>query len=158
MKKLFFAVIVVLSLSACNSQSEVPKIAIGSIEKETLLSTYKPFMKHFENVSLTSEQVAEVKAWPDSISIDIYFGTWCPDSQREVPILLKALADNSKVAFNLIALDMHKSDPKGLAKKAKIGFTATFVVLKNNQEIGRVVERPKIDLITDLNQIIINNQ
>ncbi len=157
MKHLLFIAIIMASLTGCNSTSKKPQMAVGSIEQEQLLHTYQPFNEYFDQFSLTSEQIAKVKAWPKDIRFDVYFGTWCPDSQREVPKLLKALTFNRQLTADLIALDMHKTDPNNLAKKAKIKFTATFIVLKQGKEIGRVVERPKDSLIDDIDVIIKNN-
>jgi hypothetical protein len=36
----------------------------------------------------------------------------------------------------------------------KIKYTPTFIVYQNNQEIGRVIERPKVSLIADINEFI----
>ncbi len=157
MKHLLLIAIMLASLTACNSTYEKPKMAVGNIKQAHLLTTYQPFKAYFEQFSLTTEQIAKVKAWPNNISFAVYFGTWCPDSQREVPKLLKALTVNRQLHADLIALDMHKSDPNNLAKKANIKFTATFVVLKAGKEIGRVVERPKNNLIDDIDAIIQSN-
>ncbi len=154
MKHLLFIAIIMVSLTGCNSTAKKPQMAVGSIEQEQLLRTYQPFNEYFAQFSLTPEQIAKVKAWPNDIRFEVYFGTWCPDSQREVPKLLKALMVNPQLNADLIALDMHKTDPYNLAKKAKIKFTATFIVLKQDKEIGRVVERPKNNLIDDIDALI----
>jgi thiol-disulfide isomerase/thioredoxin len=156
MKKNLLCIVVTILLFGCNNTIESPqnKMAIGIINSQQLLAEYLPFSRQFHHFTLTSEQVAQVQAWPNDIVIDVYFGSWCHDSQREVPILLKALTVNPALKTHLIGVDWSKQDPQGLAKKANINFTATFIVLKNGQEIGRVIERPKINLISDLNNII----
>ena len=160
-KKITIIITTLTLLCACSTTAKkisttAKKISIpvGKMKQVELLDNFQSFSSGYKNYVLSAEQVNMVKSWPASINIDIYFGTWCPDSQREVPHLLKALEFNANVSKTLIALDGHKSDPLGLAKSAAVQYTPTFVVFVNNQEVGRVVERPKKDLISDINAML----
>lgn len=153
-------VIVVLSLiiSACSSNNETysakPKMAIGTISVDQLLSRYNAFNQEFERFQLSEIEKKTVHSWPDKVKVDVFFGTWCHDSEREVPRLLKALSN--KVALNLIALDYSKSEPLARAAAANINFTPTFVVYYKDKVIGRIIERPNISLVADIDLIIKN--
>ena len=75
----------------------------------------------------------------------VLFGTWCHDSQREVPRLLKLL-EQSKVELNsltLVAVDYNKQDPQGLAEQFQLKYTPTFIVIDQSKEQHRVVEKPQ---------------
>lgn len=154
MKKLIVTFVAIMLLNACAAAKNAPKILVGKVQQHEFLDNFEIFSTGYKNYILSAEQVKMVKSWPANMSIDIYFGTWCHDSQREVPRLLKALEFNARVTHTLIALDTHKSDPLGLAKSAAVQYTPTFVVFINNQEIGRVIERPKKDLISDINAML----
>ena len=85
--------------------------------------------------------VEEIKQHLKGITIKGFLGTWCSDSQREVPNFYKLL-DN--VNFNykklkLIAVDKDKK-AGGLEKKYKLEKVPTFIFYKNGKEIGRFVE------------------
>jgi len=154
MKKILITLLTLTTLSSCATTKHVAEIPVGKMQQAQLLDNYASFSSGFERYALTAEQSNLVKSWPKNVSIDIYFGTWCHDSQREVPKLLKALQVNQQVKTTLIALDGHKSDPLGLAKNNAIKFTPTFVIFVNNKEVGRIVERPKNNLIIDIDSMI----
>ncbi|PCI60353.1 MAG: thioredoxin [Gammaproteobacteria bacterium] len=154
MKKILLTLLTLTALNSCVTTNQITKIPVGKMQQVELLNHYEIFSAGYKSYTLSVEQSNIVKAWPENVSIDIYFGTWCHDSQREVPKLLKALQVNSKIKTTLIALDGHKTDPLGLAKNNAVKFTPTFVIFINNQEIGRIVERPKVNLIADIDEII----
>jgi hypothetical protein len=47
-----------------------------------------------------------------------------------------------------------KNDSQDRGKKFKIKKTPTFIILRNQVEIGRIVERPEISLEADLLKIL----
>ena len=81
----------------------------------------------------------------------VLFGTWCHDSEREVPRLLKLL-DQSEVdlqSLTLFAVDRNKTDPDGFAARLELQYTPTIIVSEDGREIARIVERPIKGLATD---------
>ena len=158
MKKLFTGFIglfLSIFITACTTQPESIEHFVGEISEQKLLTDYETFAKSYQSYELSAEQKIQVKSWPKELAVEVYFGTWCPDSQREVPRLLKALKFNQQVKVSLLALNFKKADPKGLAKKAGITHTATFVVKLSGKEIGRIIEKPKTDLIADINIMLL---
>jgi len=71
-----------------------------------------------------------------------------------VPRFLKVLSENADMTSRLIGLDYNKSEPKGTAKIHDIKFTPTFIVYRDNKEIGRIIERPKISLTADISSML----
>ena len=141
-------------LLGCANTSENVSLSIGEIEGKELLTRYQSFQIPYEQFSLTDQQIALVKQWPSSVHVEVFFGTWCHDSQREVPKLLKLLSYNKAVIYHLIALDYQKTEPTGVAIKKDIKYTPTFIVFQNKKELGRIIERPNTSLIADLDEII----
>jgi len=155
-RTLFAGIFLVFSLFACaNASDKTPGIAVGEISKQVLLAEYAKFSSQYHGFSLTDKQAEQVRTWPKELVIDVYFGTWCHDSQREVPRLLKALAENPQIKVNLYALDGKKSDPQGRAKQAGVKYTPTMIVTLAGKQIGRIIESPKQDLVTDINNFIL---
>ncbi|HBI40521.1 MAG TPA: thiol reductase thioredoxin [Tenacibaculum sp.] len=77
------------------------------------------------------------------INIIGFMGTWCSDSQREIPNFYKLLdgANYDYKKLKLIAVDKNKK-AKGLEKNYNIIRVPTFIFYKNGKEIGRFVEHP----------------
>jgi thiol-disulfide isomerase/thioredoxin len=90
----------------------------------------------------------------DDLTIKIVMGTWCPDSRREVPRLMRILdlwkfpAD--KITF--IGVDNAKLSPVGEYTNLNIQRVPTFIFYKKNIEAGRIIENP----VTSLEQDIVN--
>jgi len=163
MKKLMLLVgfiLVASTLVGCiiTSDHEAAAMPVGEISQQQLLTEHQSFSDGYQDYVLNAEQVAQVKQWPEDLSIDVFFGTWCHDSQREVPRLLKINQSNHNVSVNLIALDYNKSEPKQRAQQYQIKYTPTFIVSLNGNELGRIIEKPNISLIADINQLIAANR
>ncbi len=94
------------------------------------------------------------------VEIKLFLGTWCGDSQEQVPRFYKML-DYKKYPvkkMTVIALDNHpdrrKTSPGGEEKGWNIEYVPTFIVLKDGKEMGRIVEYPKASLEKDLAAIV----
>lgn len=94
------------------------------------------------------------------VEVDIFFGTWCGDSRREVPRMLKlldtlGLPESSR---RLIAVDrddeLYKRSPDGEEKGLEIYRVPTFVVRRGGEEVARIVEYPALSLERDLLAIL----
>jgi len=137
--------------------SDNDDFALGMISEESLLTGYADFKDNFQKFTLSEEELSVIADWPKNLTIDVYFGTWCHDSIREVPKLMKILSGNKNINLSLIALDHQKQDPKDLASANKVKYTPTIIVYRGEDkklEIGRIIERPKQSLITDINQFL----
>lgn len=146
-----------IMLSACAQNLHIADETehhVGAISPNQLLTRYQPFQQEYKRYAVADNQTLSLDHAPEGIEIDVYFGTWCHDSQREVPRLIKILEKYDAISVNLIALNYEKNEPTGKAKQAGIQFTPTIIVKRQGKEIGRIVERPVIDLVTDLNELI----
>jgi tetratricopeptide (TPR) repeat protein len=90
------------------------------------------------------------------LEFTVFFGTWCGDSRREVPRLLKlfdamGLPDGS---VELVALDRTddalKQSPDGEERGREIYRVPTLIVERDGEEISRLVEYPVLSLERDL--------
>ncbi len=90
-------------------------------------------------------------------SIQVFFGTWCGDSKREVPKFMKLMDEVGYENINLIGLDHtfqnYKQSPYGEERGLNVHRVPTFIVYQGSSEIGRIVEYPVASLSTDLMQI-----
>jgi thioredoxin 1 len=157
MNKVITQIIMLASLTlllGCVHTTENDSLSVGEINAKELLTDHQSFQTPYQRFSLSAQEIRLVEQWPSSVHVEVFFGTWCHDSQREVPKLLKILSHNPTVTYNLIALDYQKTEPTGLAIKKDIKYTPTFIVFQNKKELGRIIERPNTSLIADLDEII----
>ena len=152
---LFVIVSTLLSVNSCAYQPSKPNnYLVGQVSKEVLFKSEPSFEKGFSSTLLSLQDKNLINNWPKNLHIDIYFGTWCHDSQREVPKILSVLQQNTDLSYKLIGLDINKTDPQQLAKKYDVKYTPTFIVYIGEKEIGRIIERPEHSLVSDINKLI----
>ncbi|PXF63818.1 thioredoxin family protein [Kangiella spongicola] len=146
-----------------NSESENSRFAqhmdaSGPMTIDELQSQYPVFAVK-RNSPLNSEALEQLNAVTTPTQITAYLGTWCHDSQREIPrlIQLKKALSNPNIQLQLITLDRQKSDSEGLAKKADVKYTPTIIVYQNQEELGRIVESTSEPIEIELLDIINKN-
>lgn len=157
MKKFFVFLIslsFLLTLTSCRNTDNRNDLSVGVITKQALLAQDKRFAEPYQQFLLTPQDVKTIKSWSSDIHIEVFFGTWCHDSQREVPRFLKIFTQNQQVPIKLFALDYQKSDPSGQAKIKGIVYTPTFIIYRGNKELGRIIERPKSSLVSDIDDLL----
>ena len=120
-------------------------ILIGDLTKEDLFSKDHKF---YENYLSFEPYQFKKNIDLNGISVKILFGTWCHDSQREIPRFLRLLEDiNMKPEMiSLIGLDYNKNEPLNRGEILEVRRTPTIIFYKNDIEIGRIEEAPKLAL------------
>lgn len=84
--------------------------------------------------------------------ITIVIGTWCGDSQYQLPHFYKML-DALKITekdITLICVDRSKKAENGLIDGMNITNVPTFIVSENGKELGRITESPRETLEKDM--------
>ena len=93
------------------------------------------------------------------VEVETFIGTWCKDSQREVPRFYKIFDQLSldPGAMRLIMLDRDKKSGRNIEDGKDVDHVPTFIFLKNGTEIGRIVESPIESLEEDIFNILIGS-
>ncbi len=92
--------------------------------------------------------------------VEIFLGTWCGDSRREVPHMLKILEgagfniQKVKLVFVSNAADAYKKSPQHEEVGKNIKRVPTMIVYEHQTEIGRIIEYPVETLEKDLLRIL----
>jgi thiol-disulfide isomerase/thioredoxin len=113
------------------------------------------FVKEYDDYQINSEALNKLLDLnKDNITIKIIMGTWCPDSRREVPRLMRILDiwRFPETATTFIGVDKNKSSEVKGYGSLKIEKIPTIILYKNNIEAGRIIEIP----VTSLEQDIVN--
>lgn len=149
-----------LLLTGCASTAHIPEtpdsVPRGDIARTQLMDNHVKFAENFESYQVDTAAIENINLDDNSYEIVILMGTWCHDSVREVPRMLKILdaLNFTESQVRMIGLDYRKSEPMGREKTYDLRFTPTFVVLRDGEEIGRIIERPEQSLEVDLAAIL----
>ena len=116
----------------------------GPIDRQTLFDRLPDWRQRAERYEPEPTALAELARVEQPVTLEVTFGTWCSDSRREVPALLRTLeaADNARLALDLVAVTRHFAEPVGWAQQRGITNVPTVRVLVGGREIGRFVESP----------------
>lgn len=140
------------------NQSPIPPFLLGDIEQSDLTTgSYNQWFEgQYTNYTPKAEVLQELRTTLEDKEFILFLGTWCGDSKREVPRMLRILkeAGVAESRIRIIALDRrpgkYKTSPEGLEKKYYIKRVPTLIILSQGQEINRIVERPWRSLEEDL--------
>lgn len=114
------------------------------------------FESRYEDFITNKEIINNISKHINQLTIKVFMGTWCEDSQREMPKFYKIL-DETKFDMNyfqLICVDRSKTTEDHLEKNLNIMRVPTIIFYKNNREIGRFVEHPRETLEKDILKIV----
>ena len=118
-----------------------------------------PYQKWFEENRAAYQPVQPVveqlKPYLKDVEMEVFMGTWCPDSREHVPVFYKVLQaagydpDRVKVFFLPREYGSHP-----LVKGKNIIRVPTFVFYENGRELGRIIEYPMESVEKDMLKIL----
>ena len=123
------------------------KMLLGIQTKDQLLkSPYSDwYLKEHDEYTIDKKNVEELKKEKlSSYKMIVVLGTWCDDSHREVPRLMKILESINfpEQKLTIIAVNRKKEAPGGEEGIYNIQRVPTIIVQKYGKEIGRIIEYP----------------
>ena len=104
------------------------------------------FTEEYNKYQTETETVSRLKKEKlNSYNLVVFVGTWCGDSHREFPRLIKIL---DETGFNygkmdIIAVNRKKESPSGEEGIYNIHKVPTIIVRKYGKEVGRITEMPE---------------
>ena len=108
------AALVLFIVTPLSLEATADRYPLGDISQAELLERHEVFKRNYDAYEVT----AGIDGLPADLKVKILFGTWCHDSEREVPRMLKLLAASGVKEENisLISLDIRKEEPEGQGK------------------------------------------
>jgi thiol-disulfide isomerase/thioredoxin len=119
------------------------------------------YVKEHDEYTLDQKAIAELKKEKiGSYDLIVFMGTWCEDSHRDVPRLMRILEEvnfpDSKLT--IIAVNRKKESPTGDESLYNIQKVPTIILKRYGKEAGRIVEMPTTGYIErDLAEILKKN-
>ncbi len=159
-------IVVIFSCSAhqeyvIKTEPDGSKILVGHITREILFSQNPEWSLGLEYYRPDQAVINSLRQVNKMIRVEIFLGTWCGDSRREVPHFLKIADQLEGMIFEHIEIwgvDRQKTIPGSrLPEKRNIKYVATFIFYDDDREIGRIVEQPKGKLESDILSILLEN-
>lgn len=115
------------------------------------------FKKSYDDYQPNVDIISRLKQLPmKDLHIKIFFGTWCGDTKREMPKMIKVLNEIGipKSQMTFIALSSGDSVYKQSKNREERGYNifrvGSYIIEKNGVEINRIVEFPKYSMERDL--------
>lgn len=141
-----------MSILVDDPEEEGEKILVGEIEADYLetkrFAWFEAECKAYKPDPAITTKLKEALKGKD---ITLFMGTWCEDSQREVPRLVTILLDaDFQGNADLYAVSRDKDTPDGYENGKNIEYVPTIIISENGKEIGRVVESTQENLEKDL--------
>ena len=121
-------------------------ITIEELQQEPFAEWYQMESDGYEVDTELTNAISD----PGQYTYEVFLGTWCGDSRREVPRMEKIFSEMGIDMSNvlIVTLDRDKISPNGEQEGKDIRYVPTLIVNKDNQEIGRIVESPSSETAT----------
>ena len=116
------------------------------------------FQPQYDNYQIDLETLDSLKKKKlRTYQFVVFLGTWCGDSHREFPRLMKIFDELGvhEKKITIIGVNRKKESPNGEEGIFNIHRVPTIIVKKYGKEIGRIIEYPKSGYLEkDLLEII----
>jgi len=112
----------------------------------------KSFDEYYQIYQPDQAVLDSLKLKKKGVEILIVLGTWCSDSQEQVPKFFKILdkIKFDKKSVEMICVNRDKDAGDVETVNYNIQKVPTFIVYRKGQEIGRIIETPYTSLEKDL--------
>ena len=132
------------------SAADIGQIEIGKINREGLkMDNYQAWYNYFyDEYEVDWASMDQLFGYLDGLQVRVFLGTWCSDSQMQVPQFLKMMdyLGFPETSIQMYALsddpDNYLTSPEGVEKGFNVEFVPTFIFYRNGLEIGRISEYP----------------
>ena len=133
------------------------EILVGKVSLAQL-STYTSdwFSNEYDLYKTNQSLLTKIKPLLNNKKVTLIMGTWCEDSQREVPGMIKILTEAGypTSSMDIIAVDEDKTTSGKLEKAFELFNVPTLIFSENGTEINRIVEFPINGLEQDILAIL----
>jgi len=152
------SVIVFSSCSIFNKNSN-SKMILNGISTQAILAGNKNFNwfdEEYSNYVPNQGIINSLKPLKNDIKVLIIAGSWCGDTQRELPRFFKIMnsigVPNNQI--EMIMVDVNKKTAAFNISVIQVSNIPTFIFFKDGKELGRIIEKPIVTLEDDLAKLL----
>jgi thiol-disulfide isomerase/thioredoxin len=129
---------------------------LGEITRDDILRNLPEWRAIVESYSPNLEIISALQAVSEEIQVEIFLGTWCPDSKQHVSAYFKVmdLVQNPLIRTTYIGIPQNKDSRAKYFQGKDIQRIPTFIVTIRDQEAGRIIETPQTSVEEDLWKMI----
>lgn len=129
---------------------------LGSLSKEEILENFPDWQVEVASYAPDQEVIEKLQSIPSEIKIEIFLGTWCSDTKRNVSAYFKIMdmVDNPLITTSYIGIPREDDSRKPFIEGKNIIKVPTFIIIIDNQEKGRIIENPTKSVEEDVLDII----
>lgn len=131
------------------------EILVGTVTRDGLISMGDWFNEEYNKYQPDSSVITSIKSHINDYPwVFIILGTWCGDSREQVPHFLKImdLLQYPAEQIFMVAVDRDKKAGNFCVGDYNVTLVPTFIMTKDGDETGRIVETP----VTTLEQDFLN--
>ena len=133
------------------------EILVGKISYAQMAQYCKTwFAPDYDRYKVNAALLEEITPLLKDKKVSLIMGTWCEDSQREVPGMMKILtaAGYAVEKMEIIAVDEDKRTASGIEKPFEATYVPALIFYQDEKEINRIVEFPLGTLEEDIQAIL----
>ena len=129
---------------------------LGPLSKEEILENFPDWQVEIASYVPDLEVIEKLQSIPSEIKIEIFLGTWCSDTKRNVSAYFKIMdmVDNPLIMTSYIGIPKEDDSRKPFIEGKNIIKVPTFIITIDNQEKGRIIENPNKSVEEDILDII----
>lgn len=139
-------------------EDDQQNLLIGKFTKEDLQKApYQSWFKsEYDQFKPSAEAMEIIKTNIADYEIMVFMGTWCDDSKRDVPKLIKILDETGfdLAKLTMVGVDRNKTTPEKLEEGWDLDRVPSIIFSKNGKEINRFVEYPRETIEADIAKIV----
>lgn len=164
--RLIISLSIIVAVSGCSSKitsrlevRDGIEMLYGRISPEQLYFDFPEWQEIEKAYTPDPALISKLTAVVQPVDVTVFLGTWCADSELQVPLffsVLQKLEDKWDYKLELWAVDRYKKLDNDLPEKYDIERVPTFIFERDGMEIGRIVESPVLSLEEDLLNIMLN--
>ena len=168
MRKIIRIVIVCLTFSQVSAQEMNRVIVDSDLDREILIGlvdekglespvfveNWKDQMDIYTPDKVVTKNLKKYFKKNKDIEVMVFFASWCHDSQVQMPDFVKLTKKTKIKNITYYALDRKKELPGMEIGKYDLEWVPTFIFYRGGQEIGRIIESPKVSLEKDLWEMV----
>ncbi len=155
MKKSLFLLVLAFIFMSCEGPyvfnrvvklKDGDKMLLGGVDRTAF--TKEPFSvwfnQEYDSYQPNSAMIKDFKGKLKRFRIEVFMGSWCEDSQREYPRLMKILDEAKFPHARLVTYAVNESKKSFYSEEIgkDIRFVPTIIFYKGGKEVGRIVESP----------------